>query len=98
MGPSPGLAFVTVVGTLAYLGLAILGAGGFAAFFSHPARVVLAVIGFVLAGRALFSAGNLSPGEREDRGNRWVIAAFGLGPVDGHREAMTVAARWMAAA
>lgn len=25
----------------------------------------------------LFSAGNLSPGEREDRGNRWVLLAFG---------------------
>jgi protein-S-isoprenylcysteine O-methyltransferase Ste14 len=27
---------------------------------------------------ALFSRGNLSPGEREDRGNRWVLAAFGV--------------------
>jgi protein-S-isoprenylcysteine O-methyltransferase Ste14 len=25
-----------------------------------------------------FSSGNLSPGERKDRGNRWVIVAFGL--------------------
>src|SRR2546429_1822335 len=33
---------------------------------------------FVLSGVALFSGGNLSPGEREDRGNRWVLAAFGL--------------------
>jgi protein-S-isoprenylcysteine O-methyltransferase Ste14 len=32
----------------------------------------------VLSGAALFSGGNLSPGEREDRANRWVIAAFGL--------------------
>jgi len=32
----------------------------------------------VLAGVALFSAGNLSPGVREDRGNRWVFAAFAL--------------------
>ncbi len=24
------------------------------------------------------SGGNLSPGEREDRGNRWVLAAFGV--------------------
>ena len=31
-----------------------------------------------LSGVALFSGGNLSPGTREDRGNRWVIAAFGL--------------------
>jgi hypothetical protein len=49
------------VGTLAYLGLAVLGWGGFAAFFAHPARIALAVIVFVLAGVALFAGGNLSP-------------------------------------
>jgi protein-S-isoprenylcysteine O-methyltransferase Ste14 len=31
-----------------------------------------------MSAAALFTAGNLSPGEREDRGNRWVIAAFAL--------------------
>ena len=31
-----------------------------------------------MAGAALFAGGNLSPGEREDRGNRWVIAAFAV--------------------
>jgi protein-S-isoprenylcysteine O-methyltransferase Ste14 len=71
------LAITTLAG-LAYLGLAILGWGGFAAFFSHPALIALALVGLVLAGVALFSAGNLSPGEREDRSNRWVLAAFGL--------------------
>ncbi len=69
---------VAVAATLAYLGLAILGWGGFAAFFSHPALIALAVATFVLSGVALFSGGNLSPGEREDRANRWVIAALGL--------------------
>ncbi len=64
--------------TLAYLGLAVLGWGGFAAFFSHPALIAVTVATFVLAGAALYSGGNLSPGEREDRANRWVIAAFGL--------------------
>jgi len=78
MTPRPGLALITVAGTLAFVGLAVLGRGGFAAFFSHPALVALAVITFVLAGVALFSGGNLSPGEREDRGNRWVIVAFGV--------------------
>jgi protein-S-isoprenylcysteine O-methyltransferase Ste14 len=66
------------VATLAYLGLAILGSGGLAAFFSHPALIALTVALFVMSGVALFSEGNLSPGVREDRGNRWVIAAFGL--------------------
>ena len=31
-----------------------------------------------MTGAALFSGGNLSPGEREDRANRWVIVAFAL--------------------
>jgi protein-S-isoprenylcysteine O-methyltransferase Ste14 len=31
-----------------------------------------------MAGAALFSRGNLSSGEREDRSNRWVVAAFAL--------------------
>jgi len=78
MMPTPRLAFITVVGTLAYLGLAIHGWGSFAAFFSHPALIALVIVGFVLTGVALFSGGNLSPGEREDRGNRWVLAAFGV--------------------
>jgi protein-S-isoprenylcysteine O-methyltransferase Ste14 len=65
-------------GTAAYLGLAILGGGGFAAFFSHKALVALAVTLFVMAGAAAFAGGNLSSGVREDRSNRWVIAAFAL--------------------
>jgi protein-S-isoprenylcysteine O-methyltransferase Ste14 len=78
MTPSPGLAIIVVVATLAYLGLAVLGRGGFDAFFSHPALVVLSIALFVMTGVALFSGGNLSPGEREDRGNRWVLAAFAV--------------------
>jgi protein-S-isoprenylcysteine O-methyltransferase Ste14 len=69
---------MTVVATLAYLGLAILGGGGFAAFFSHPALIALTIILFALSCAALFTRGNLSAGVREDRGNRWVIAAFGV--------------------
>jgi protein-S-isoprenylcysteine O-methyltransferase Ste14 len=75
---TPRLALFTLVVTLAYLGLAILGWGGFAAFFSHPPLIALTIVFFVLVGVALFSGGNLSSGEREDRGNRWVLAAFGL--------------------
>ena len=70
--------FVTIVATFGYLGLAIFGWGGFAPFFSHPARIALAVVTFVLAVAALFSEGNLSPGMREDRGNRWVLIPFAL--------------------
>jgi protein-S-isoprenylcysteine O-methyltransferase Ste14 len=78
MAPTPGLALFTIAGTLAYLGLAVLGWGGFAAFFAHPARVALVIATLVMSGAALFSGGNLSAGEREDRANRWVIMAFAL--------------------
>jgi hypothetical protein len=73
MTPTPRLAFIIIVVTLAYCGLAVLGWGGFAACFSHPALLALATALFVMAGVALFSGGNLSPGAREDRANRWVI-------------------------
>lgn len=90
MTPAPSLAFLTTAGTLAYLGLAILGWGGFAAFFSHPALMVLAIALFVLSGAAIFGGGNLSAGEREDRANRWVIAVFALiGLLDAYLPAYT---------
>jgi protein-S-isoprenylcysteine O-methyltransferase Ste14 len=78
MTPTPRLAFATILGTLAYLGLAVLGWGGIAAFFSHPARIAVTIVTIALSGAALFSGGNLSAGVREDRGNRWVIAAFAV--------------------
>jgi len=65
-------------GTAAYAGLAILGWGGFRAFFSHPALVALVIALFVMSGVALFAGGNPSPGVREDRSNRWVISVFAL--------------------
>lgn len=73
------VALVTaVVATVLYLCLAVLGWGGFAAFFSNPARVALAIVTLLLGVAALFTSGNLSSGEREDRSNRWVLAAFGV--------------------
>jgi protein-S-isoprenylcysteine O-methyltransferase Ste14 len=66
------------VATAGYLGLAVLGSGGFTAFFSRPPLVALAIVTFLMAGAALFAGGNLSSGVREDRGNRWVIVAFGV--------------------
>ncbi|WP_044870469.1 isoprenylcysteine carboxylmethyltransferase family protein [Pseudomonas sp. LFM046] len=74
----PGLLLATCVGTLAYLGLAILGEGGFSAFFSHSPLVALTLVLFVLSFVAPFSGGNLSSGIREDRHNRWVLWVFGL--------------------
>jgi protein-S-isoprenylcysteine O-methyltransferase Ste14 len=85
----PRMALV-IGGTAAYLALAILGWGRLAAFFSHPALVALAVATAVLAGVSLFAGGNVSPGVREDRSNRWVITAFALlGLVDGFLPAYT---------
>ncbi len=66
----------TTLATILYLGLAILGWGGFAAFFAHPALIAVAIILFVLSGTSFFTRGNISSGEREDRGNRWVLIAF----------------------
>jgi protein-S-isoprenylcysteine O-methyltransferase Ste14 len=73
---TPTVMIMTVVSTLVFLALAILGRGGPAAFFSHPALIALTIAVFAMAGAALFSEGNLSAGEREDRSNRWVIAVF----------------------
>jgi protein-S-isoprenylcysteine O-methyltransferase Ste14 len=78
MMPSVRLALITVAGTLAYVGLAIFGWGGLAGFFSHPARLALAIAVFIMSGVAVFSGGNLSRGEREDRANRWVLIVFGV--------------------
>jgi protein-S-isoprenylcysteine O-methyltransferase Ste14 len=78
MTPTLRLAFFTMAATLGYLGLAILGGGGFEAFFSHSALIALVIADLVLSSTALFSSANLSPGEREDRANRWVLAAFAL--------------------
>jgi protein-S-isoprenylcysteine O-methyltransferase Ste14 len=78
MMPTIKLVFATLIGSSAYLGLAIFGWGGFAGFFSHPPLIVLGVVLFALSVAALFSGGNLSSGEREDRSNRWVLVAFGV--------------------
>lgn len=75
---TPKIAFVAVASVIAQLGLAIFAFGGFAAFFSHPPLVALVVLIFAMTFVAMFSEGNLSSGEREARGNRWVLAAFGV--------------------
>lgn len=64
--------------TAAFLGLAVLGWGGFSAFFAHPALTALAVATIAMSAAAFFAGGNLSTGVREDRANRWVIAAFAV--------------------
>lgn len=67
-----------VIGTLAYLALAVIGWGGLSAFFANPARTALVVVALLLSVAGLFVGGNLSSGIREDRGNRWVLIAFAV--------------------
>ena len=77
MGSALRLVFIGI-GTCAYAGLAVLGWGGFRPFFSHPALTALVVVLFALSIVSFFAGGNLNPGVREHRGNRWVIPVFGL--------------------
>ncbi len=77
MTPTVRLTFI-LVSTAGYFSLAILGWRGLAAFFSHPALIALAVATAALAVVSCLAGGNVSPGVREDRANRWVLIAFGL--------------------
>jgi protein-S-isoprenylcysteine O-methyltransferase Ste14 len=87
---SAKLAFFAIASTLAYLGLAVWGLGGFSAFFSHAPLVVIVLATLVMAIASLFTEVNLSSGEREDRANRWVLPAFGvIGLLSGYLPAYT---------
>jgi protein-S-isoprenylcysteine O-methyltransferase Ste14 len=74
--PSVKRIALILVGTVVQLGLAVLGLGGLMAFVSHSSLIALAIALFAVSIAALFAGGNLSPGVREDRGNRWVIIAI----------------------
>ena len=52
---SAKLAFLAIVSTLAYLGLAVWGLGGFSAFFSHAPLVVIVFATLVMAIASLFT-------------------------------------------
>jgi len=81
---------LVVIGSCAYAGLAIFGWGGFEPFFSHPALIALMVVLFALSGVAFFAGGNLSPGVREARGNRWVVPVLMvIGFLNGYLPAYT---------
>jgi len=67
-----------VVTTALYAALTILGYGNFSGFFSEPARTATLVVLFAASGFALFTDAGIRTGVREDRANRWVLAAFGV--------------------
>jgi protein-S-isoprenylcysteine O-methyltransferase Ste14 len=72
-------AVLIIAGTMAYLGLAVLGWGGLGGFLSHPALIGLVLGQLALSAVAVLApGGNLSSGVREDRGNRWVLIVFGV--------------------
>lgn len=75
--PTKVFALSFVVGAVQF-GLAIVAFGGWSVFFSHRALVVMTGLTVAMMLVASFSSGNLSPGEQEDRSNRWVLAAFSL--------------------
>jgi protein-S-isoprenylcysteine O-methyltransferase Ste14 len=72
------LAVVTVLSIIAYLGLAIVGAGGPGRFFSYPPLTAVTLVTIALGVAGLFSEGHIGAGVKEDRSNRWVIAALGV--------------------
>ncbi|MGA2907139.1 MAG: isoprenylcysteine carboxylmethyltransferase family protein [Terracidiphilus sp.] len=53
-----------------------MGWGGIGAFFAHPAMQGLAWVTAVGLLMSIFTQGNMGTGEKEDRGNRWVLGAF----------------------
>jgi protein-S-isoprenylcysteine O-methyltransferase Ste14 len=87
---TPRLALFTIVSLAAYLGLAVVGAGGASQFFSHPPLIALTAVTVALGVASLFTEGHIGSGVREDRSNRWVIAALGaLGFADAYLPAYT---------
>jgi len=58
--------------------LAIAGWGGWESFFAHSALRALAWVTVGLSVLAVFSGGGMNTGEKEDRGNRWVLWAFSV--------------------
>ena len=86
----PRIAALTTVSLAAFLGLAIAGAGGPARFFSHPPLIAVTAVTIALGFAALFTEGHIGAGVKEDRSNRWVIAALGvLSVIDAYLPAYT---------
>jgi protein-S-isoprenylcysteine O-methyltransferase Ste14 len=78
MKVTPAMAILIIALTLAYLGIAAVAAGGLGVFLARPQFATVALITLAMAAAALFTEGGLRRGEREDRGNRWVLAAFAV--------------------
>jgi protein-S-isoprenylcysteine O-methyltransferase Ste14 len=78
MKMSLAMAVVVIASTLVYLAIVAFGAGGIDVFLAGPPFVAFALVTVALAIASLATQGGIRRGEREDRGNRWVLAAFGV--------------------
>jgi len=67
-----------LISVIIQFGLAIAGWGGWHPFWVHPAFWGLAAVTVVLMAVAVPSGGSMNAGEKEDRGNRWVLVAFSI--------------------
>ncbi len=84
------VALLTTVSLALYSGLAIAGSGGASRFFSRPPLIALTVVTVALGLASFFTEGHIGSGVREDRSNRWVLAAFSvLGLADAYLPAFT---------
>jgi protein-S-isoprenylcysteine O-methyltransferase Ste14 len=74
--PKWGMMLITTANVAIYIGLAVLGWGGWSDFMANPARVGAVITIFVASIAAMFTSGNLSSGQREDTKNRWIFLPF----------------------
>ena len=78
-----------MAGAAAYLALAAVGMGGVWPFLTRPPLAALVLAFLAMSVAAPFVGGNISPGVREDRGNRWVLLPFvGIGLLSAYLPAL----------
>src|ERR1700739_3306461 len=75
---NPRLVVFTILSVIAYLALAVAGAGGAGCFFPSPPLIAISLVTIALGIVSLFSEAHVGSGVKEDRSNRWVIAALGV--------------------
>jgi len=69
---------LTFVSVSLFVGLSVLAWGGFGPFLAHPPFVAFVAVSYVAALVGSLSSASISTGEREDKGNRWVLAVLGV--------------------
>jgi protein-S-isoprenylcysteine O-methyltransferase Ste14 len=85
-----------IVLTLLYCLLPVAGAGGLAPLLSRPPLVALGIALLAMVVTSCIVGGNISRGVREDRDNRWVLAAFSvLLLLNGYLPALTDRLGWL---